>query len=72
MYEMLVGLEVTDDQIYQSYREAMRPILEFYGGEFGYDFRVSEVLKNIRRRYKPCVHHSLSIGERAGVILCRY
>ena len=46
MYEMLVGLDVIDDQVYQRYRQAMRPILESYGGEFGYDFRVSEVLKN--------------------------
>lgn len=45
MYEMLVGLEVSDDDVYQDYRVAMRPILETYGGSFGYDFKVSEVLK---------------------------
>jgi len=44
--EMLVGLEVIDDQIYQHYREAMNPILLEYGGEFGYDFSISKVLKS--------------------------
>lgn len=44
--EMLVGLEVIDDQAYQQYREAMKPILLEYGGEFGYDFTVSKVLKS--------------------------
>ncbi|OMH37973.1 DUF1330 domain-containing protein [Motiliproteus sp. MSK22-1] len=43
-YEMLVGLHVLDDQEYQKYRAAMKPILSSYGGAFGYDFRVSEVL----------------------------
>ena len=42
--EMLVGLYVVDDQAYQSYRSAITPILEGYGGGIGYDFRVSEVL----------------------------
>lgn len=46
MYEMLVGLDVTDADVYKDYRSAMRPILESFGGSFGYDFRVSEVLKN--------------------------
>ena len=44
-FEMLVGLVVVDDEAYQAYREAMTPILDSYGGGFGYDFRVSEVLK---------------------------
>jgi len=39
-----MGLNVIDDQEYQRYREAMLPILNAYGGTFGYDFRVSEVL----------------------------
>ncbi|MGJ3251680.1 MAG: DUF1330 domain-containing protein [Elainellaceae cyanobacterium] len=43
-YEMLVGLNVTDDTQYQKYREAMMPILESYGGRFEYDFKISEVL----------------------------
>lgn len=43
-FEMLVGLEVIDDVNYQAYRQAMKPILTTYGGGFGVDFRVSEVL----------------------------
>lgn len=46
MYEMLVGLEVKDDDVYKAYRMAMRPVLEIYGGSFGYDFKVSEVLQS--------------------------
>ncbi len=42
--EMLVGVYVVDDDLYQRYRELMLPILQSYGGGFGYDFRVSEVL----------------------------
>ena len=45
-FEMLVGLNVVDDKVYQSYRNEMTPILKSYGGGFGYDFRVSEVLKS--------------------------
>ena len=44
--ERLVGLYVTDDDLYQKYREGMLPILKTYGGAFGYDFKVSEVLKS--------------------------
>ena len=44
MFEMLVGLEVSDANVYQQYRTAMKPILQHYGGGFGYDFVVSEVL----------------------------
>lgn len=44
--EMLVGLHVVDEEGYQSYRNEMTPILEGYGGEFCYDFKVSEVLKS--------------------------
>ena len=43
---MLVGLNVVYDEAYQSYRDEMMPILKRYGGGFGYDFRVSEVLKS--------------------------
>ena len=45
-YEILVGLHVLDDQEYQKYREGIRPILLSYGGDFGYDFKVSEVLRS--------------------------
>ena len=44
--EMLVGLNVVDDEVYQSYRDEMTPILKSYGGGFAYDFKVSEVLKS--------------------------
>jgi uncharacterized protein (DUF1330 family) len=44
--EMLVGLNVIDDEAYRSYRAEMTPILSRYGGGFGYDFRISEVLKS--------------------------
>ena len=44
--ETLVGLYVTDDELYQKYREGMLPILQTYGGGFGYDFKISEVLKS--------------------------
>lgn len=44
--EMLVGLNVIDDEAYQMYRAEMMPILKRYGGGFGYDFKVSDVLKS--------------------------
>ena len=46
VYEMLVGLHVTNDEVYQDYREEMTPILLEFGGGFGYDFKISEVLKS--------------------------
>lgn len=45
-YEILVGLQVTDDEIYQNYRSAMTPILKDHGGYFRYDFKVDETLKS--------------------------
>lgn len=45
VFELLVGMKVTDEDAYQKYREGMLPILQSYGGGFSYDFRVSEVLK---------------------------
>lgn len=44
--EMLVGLSVINDGLYQKYREGISPILHRYGGAFGYDFKISEVLKS--------------------------
>ena len=44
--ERLVGLYVTDDDLYRKYREHMFPVLQSFGGAFGYDFKVSEVLKS--------------------------
>ena len=43
-YERIMGLCVSDEEEYQRYREGMLPILKSYGGFFGFDFRVSEVL----------------------------
>lgn len=45
-YEMVVGLQVKDDANYTSYRSAMTPILESFGGGFRYDFKVAETLRN--------------------------
>jgi uncharacterized protein (DUF1330 family) len=44
--EYLTVLHVTDDRLYQEYRAAMTPILQNYSGGFGYDLKVSEVLKS--------------------------
>jgi len=46
MFERIMGLNVIDDIEYQKYREAMLPILESFGGSFGYDFKIAEVLKS--------------------------
>ncbi len=46
MFEFLVGLNVSDKNVYTQYREAMMPILQSYNGRFGYDFVVSEVLRS--------------------------
>lgn len=45
--EMLVGLNVSDDESYQKYREHMMPLLTAVGGGFSYDFRISEVLQSV-------------------------
>ncbi len=44
--ETLVGLHVVDEEGYQMYRNKMTSILESYGGGFGYDFKISELLKS--------------------------
>jgi uncharacterized protein (DUF1330 family) len=43
-YEMTVGLEVVDHELYTRYRKEMRPILEENGGTFRYDFDIARVL----------------------------
>lgn len=45
-FVILVGLEVRDAERYAAYRRGMTPILAEYGGSFGYDLRVSEVLRS--------------------------
>lgn len=42
--ERIMGLFVTDEEEYIAYRAGMTPILHDFGGAFGYDFKVSEVL----------------------------
>ncbi|WP_375751818.1 DUF1330 domain-containing protein [Vibrio sp. HN007] len=44
MYELLVGLEVSNDEMYSDYRSAIKPLLKLFGGRFGFDLVVSEVL----------------------------
>jgi|SRR5690349_4928949 len=46
MMEILVGLMITDEATYTSYRAHMTPLLAARGGSFGLDVRVAEVLKN--------------------------
>ena len=43
-YEILVGLNVSDELMYENYRAAMKPILSEYEGRFCYDFKVSDTL----------------------------
>ena len=43
---MIFGLDVKDEDVYRRYRQGMTPILRSYGGAFGYDFVVSQVLKS--------------------------
>ena len=45
-HTMLVGLWVSDQEGYRRYRAAMAPVLARFGGTFGYDFVVSEVLRS--------------------------
>jgi len=45
-YERIMGLEVINEEEYQKYRENMIPILHSFGGSFGFDFKVNEVLKS--------------------------
>jgi len=46
MFEMIVGLHVTDAAGYDSYRKGMTPILETFDGFFRYDFKIAETLKS--------------------------
>jgi uncharacterized protein (DUF1330 family) len=45
-FERIMGIEVTNDEMYQKYRESMTPILHSFGGSFGFDFKINEVLKS--------------------------
>ena len=46
MLELLVGLNVTDQELYKRYREEMLPILTEMGGGFRYDFTIEETLRS--------------------------
>ena len=41
-----MGLNVSDDDGYQAYRDAMSPLLERIGGGFRYDFTIGNTLRN--------------------------
>ena len=43
-FERIMGIHVSDDEEYQLYREGMMPILKSFGGSFGFDFKIAEVL----------------------------
>ena len=43
-YEITVGLEVVDQELYAQYRKEMRPLLDEAGGRFRYDFDVARVI----------------------------
>lgn len=43
---MIVGLEISDEVVYENYRKEMKPILSQYGGGFRYDFKILETLKS--------------------------
>ncbi len=45
-FERIMGLHVIDDDAYQKYREGMTPILESFGGSFGYDFKIAKTLRS--------------------------
>lgn len=45
-FERIMGIEVTNEDEYQLYRENMIPILHSFGGSFGFDFKINEVLKS--------------------------
>lgn len=44
-YTRVMGICVTNEEEYSNYRKGMLPILQSYGGSFGYDLKVSEVLQ---------------------------
>lgn len=46
VHELMVGLTVIDDAVYQQYRDAMAPLLAAHGGGFRFDFTIAKVLKS--------------------------
>ena len=45
-FKVLVGLNIINDESFQSYRAGMTPILESYGATFLYDFTIDKTLKS--------------------------
>ena len=45
-YGRVMGLNIYNDELYMRYRQEITPILKSFGGNFGYDFKVAEVLKS--------------------------
>jgi len=45
-FERIMGLEVINDDEYQKYRNNMVPILHSFGGSFGFDFKIDQVLQS--------------------------
>ena len=45
VHELLIGVNVINDEMYQAYRDNMTPILENYRGGFRYDFDIEQVRK---------------------------
>ena len=44
-HEVIVGLHITDESSYTTYRAHMTPLLESMGAHFRYDMRIAEHLK---------------------------
>ena len=45
-YELVVGLQVDDKEMYSRYREEIAPLLRAADAQFRYDFEVGQTLKN--------------------------
>ena len=45
VHELLIGVNVINDEMYQAYRDNMTPILENYRGGFRYHFDIEQVRK---------------------------
>jgi uncharacterized protein (DUF1330 family) len=45
-YELVVGLDVRDQELYKQYRAEMTPLLHRIGGSFRFDFAVERTLKS--------------------------
>ncbi|MCJ8314790.1 MAG: DUF1330 domain-containing protein [Saccharospirillaceae bacterium] len=45
-FQRIMGIEVSDNNQYDIYREQMEPLLLKAGGAFGYDFKIEQVLRS--------------------------